>query len=135
MDSSGSELRAFYNMIDISKQMVALLNLGPINAHVAQIRFASSMRSRIDYDFNKFYNKIPLIDFIEKTRVINGTTNVDRSLELALDMFNDPKFGARPSNIIRCKDVVKPPLSEHFRGRFIMFIGAGKGRGGGVQKI
>jgi hypothetical protein len=57
MDGSGSELRAFFNMIDISKQLIALLNIGPRNAHVAQVRFASTVRSRIDYPFNKYYNK------------------------------------------------------------------------------
>lgn len=101
MDGSGSELRAFFNMIDISKQLVGLLNIGPTNAHVAQVRFASSARSRIDYAFNKYYNKTQLLEFIDKTYVMNGTTNVDRSLELALDLYDDPKYGARPSMLLQ----------------------------------
>lgn len=99
MDGSGSELRAFFNMIDISKQLVALLNIGPTNAHVAQIRFASSVRSLVDYSFTKYLNKTTLIDIIDKTHVINGTTNIDRALELAIDVFTEAKYGARPSNV------------------------------------
>ncbi len=95
MDGSGSELRAFFNMIDISKQLAGLLAIGPQDAHVAQVRFASSVRSRIDYGFNKYYNKTVLIDVIDKTHVINGTTNIDRALELAIEVFENQTFGAR----------------------------------------
>lgn len=103
MDGSGSELRAFFNMIDISKQLVSLLNIGPRNAHVAQVRFASTMRSRIDYDFNKYFDKTQAVEAVDKTHLINGTTNLDRSLELALEVLNDPKHGARPGNNFESK--------------------------------
>lgn len=95
MDGSGSELRAFFNMIDISKQLAGLLAIGPQSAHVAQVRFASAVRSRIDYGFNKYYNKTELIDVIDKTHVINGTTNIDRALELAVEVFQNQTYGAR----------------------------------------
>lgn len=100
LDGSGSELPAFNRMIDISYQLVELLAISKRNAHVAQIRFANTKRSLIDYDFKRYYDKAEIIKAIKTTSLISGTTNVDQGLDLAIQLLSNPKYGSRPSKPI-----------------------------------
>ncbi|VDM12731.1 unnamed protein product [Wuchereria bancrofti] len=95
IDSSGSVEKTFNREKELAAEIINRLRIGPNNAHVAIVKFASKEKVKTIWSFDKPQEKEKVLKALHEIPFSSGTTAIHAALLQAITEYSSEK-GARP---------------------------------------